>query len=331
MITQRKALARMEQETRSAMRRLEDSCNKELLGMWSAAVSDIRASIIDIYRQDFGKDAWDLVGAHSKGTLGRISAASASRLSEFKAQAGQHVFDSLAHIHNQERLRALWMIDQTTPQSFLPKHPFKPAREAAASPRDAKATWQQAFGTWIDTYHTSINSNLKLETLHEGDIHDAADEAAATRIGGYDPAYKFSSMFSTQALTEEADARRAIFDANEDVEEDEIWQTMEDTIVCAVCDDYDGKPMSKVPDDQPAHYRCRCYSRFVPKAYAEILRSGTEEEKQLALDMDAQGLVPDSIAIRSEKTGDIIGRGVVSFSDWQADRATGISGVAGML
>ena len=314
------------------MRRLEDTCNKELLGMWSAAVSDIRASILDIYRQDFGKDTWDLVGAHSRGTLSRISAASADRLGAFKAQAGKHVADKLSYIHNQERLRALWMIDQVTPDSFLPKHPFKPAREAKAdNPRDAKATWQQAFGTWIDTYHTSLSSNLKLETLHEGDIHDAADEAAATRIGGYEPAYKFRSMFATQAIQEEADARRAIFDANEDIEEDEIWQTMEDTIVCAICDDYDGKPVSEVPDEAPAHFNCRCYTRFVPKAWAAMLRSGSEEDKQLARDMDAAGLVPDNMAIRSQKTGELIGRAVISFDDWLPERGQSITGVAGLL
>lgn len=255
MITQRKALARMEQQTRIAQRRLEDGYNAMLLKLWKSTLADIRATVLDTYRQDFGRGTWDLVGAQTRGTLSRINDRSAERLLLFKAEATLLIERSLAHIHNQERLRALWMIDQTTPQSFLPKAPPRSVREAD-NPRDAKATWSVALNAWVDNYQSQLANNLRMEALHEGDIHDAADEPEATRVAGYDPAYKFSSMFAGEAIKEEADARRDIFDGNDDVVEEEIWVTMEDGIVCEICAGYDQKPLSEVEDDIPAHYNC---------------------------------------------------------------------------
>lgn len=328
MITQRKALARMEQDTRTFMRRIENIYRDKLAGMWQSTVKEIQAHIVTAYRQDFGKNTWDLVGAHSHGTLDRIDRQAADILNNFKAEATSFIKVSLNHIHEQERLRALWMIDETTPSSFRPAAPFRQTREAADNPRKAKASWEQAFSLWIDTYQNQLNTNLRMESLHEGDIHDAADEAEATRVDGHDPEYKFTTMFSSEAIREEADARRAIYDENEDVLEEEIWVTMEDRVVCPICADYDGKPLSEVQDDIPAHYNCRCYTRFVPKAWAKMLRSGDPDEREVAMKMEDAGLIPDSLAIRSPRTGDLIGRAIVSFEDWKTDRGMNIAGAA---
>jgi len=330
MITQRKALARMEQETRVSLRRLEDSYNDKLAKMWQATVRDIRGTIVDAYRQDFGKESWDLVSANMRGTLPRIAERSGQALSAFKAAAYIHVRMALEHIHDQERLRALWMIDQTTPQSLLPKAPPRRFREAG-NPRDAKASWATALSAWVDTYQAQLANNLRMEALHEGDIHDAADEPESTRVDGYDPDYKFRSMFAGEAIKEEADARRDIFDSNDDMIEEEIWVTMEDGIVCPICEDYDQKPVDEVPDDIPAHYNCRCYTRFVPKAWADMMRSGDSAERDAAQAMDDAGMIADSMAIRSPKTGNIIAHAVVSFENWQAERGQNIAGLAGIV
>ena len=330
MLTQRKALARMEQQTRIAQRRLEDEYNRQLGLLWAATLKEIRSHITDAYRQDFGKNTWDLVGAQTRGTLTRINARTSETLSSFVVIATTRIKVALQHIHNQERLRALWMIDQTTPRSFLPKAPPRRMREAD-NPRDAKASWETALAAWVDNYQAQLANNLRMEALHEADVHDAADEAAATRVDGYDPAYKIQSMFAGEAIKEEADARRDIFDSNDDVVEEEIWVTMEDGSVCEICNDYDGKPLSEIPDDIPAHYNCRCYTRFVPKAWADMMRSGNSDERDAAQAMDDAGLVKDSMAIRSPKTGEIIAHAVISFEDWQAERGQNIAGVAGLL
>lgn len=325
MITQAKALARMEEETRTEMRRLEDAYNSELAARWQRTLKNISACIMRNYRQDFGREKWDLTAAHAKGTLGRIQTETAFLVGQFKQEAAAFISKSLGHIHQEERLRALWMIDQTTPGSFTPKATFAPAREAD-NPRDAKATWADALSTWMETYHTNLNTNLRMEALHEGDLASAADEAETTRVDNFDPAYKLKSMFATSAIRTQADARRAIFDSNEDVMEVEIWQTMEDGIVCPVCEEYDGKPLSEVNDSIPAHYNCRCYSRFVPVAYSQMLSSGDPAEKEMALRMDDAGLIDDALPVISEKTGELIGRAIVRFEDWKAERGYNISG-----
>lgn len=325
MITQAKALARMEEETRKEMRRLEDAYNTELEKLWQRTLKAISDCIMRNYRQDFGREKWDITSAHAKGTLGRIQSETAFLVGQFKEQARQLVARGLGHIHEEERLRALWMIDQTTPNSFTPKTPFSPAREAD-NPRDSKAGWSDALSTWMDTFYTNLNTNLRMEALHEGSIHDAADEAASTKVDNYDPSYKLRSMFATAAIRTQADARRDVFDSNEEVMEVEIWQTMEDGVVCPICEDYDGKPLSEVNDTIPAHYNCRCYTRFVPVAFSKMLQSGDPVEKEIALRMDDAGLVNDALAVVSEKTGNLIGRAIVSFEDWKSERGYNISG-----
>ena len=326
MITQRKALARMEEETRSEMRRLEDSYNDKLSKLWKRTLKNVRVRILDNYRQDFGRDTWDIIGAHRHGTLRRISADASAVLTTFKIEATLLIQSGLQHIREEERLRALWMIDQTTPESFSPRAPFR-SRESD-NPRDAKATWEQAFSTWMDTYYANLNNNLRMEALHEGDINDAAQEADSTKIDNYDPAYKFRSMFASEAIRTEADARRDVFDENDDAVEVEVWVTMEDGIVCPICEEYDGKPLSEIDDTIPAHYNCRCYTRFVPKSYSDMLQSGDPAEKEMALRMDDAGLVPDSLPIVSPKTGRLIGRAIVSFEDWKSSRGYNIAGIA---
>lgn len=324
MLTQRKALVRMENNTRTEMRRIEDSFNEELAQMWIQTIQQIRFHIHDSYRQDFGKETWDFVGAKSKGTLARISNANKQILHSFGTQATAFIKLALKHIREEERRRALWMIDQATPEHYVPVVPPVISREAD-NPRDAKSPWDQTFWVWLDTYHKNLDTNLQMEALHEGDIQDAADEAAATKIDNFDPAYKLRSMFASEAIRGEADARREVYDSNDDIVEEEIWMTLEDGRVCEICSDYDGKPLSEIDEDIPAHYNCRCYTRFVPKAWAAMLRSGNPEDRENALRMDDAGLLPDSMAIRSPKTGELIGRAIVTFEDWKNKNIIGLA------
>ncbi|MFA5937354.1 MAG: phage minor head protein [Candidatus Paceibacterota bacterium] len=314
----------MEEETRRRQRALEDVYSGQVVSIWGHTLKEMRASITEIYRQDFGKETWDITSAYSKGTLARIGGEVGGTLAAFKVLATKRIMVALSHIREEERLRALWMIDQATPGSYMPKVPYR-TREAD-TPRDAKATWQQTLDTWTDTYHTQLVNNLRMEALHEGDIHDAADEPASTRIDNFDPEYKLRSMFAGESIKAEADARRAIYDENDEVLEEEIWVTMEDSVVCPICAEYDGKPLSEVQEDIPAHYNCRCYTRFVPRAWADMLRSGDPDDREMALKMDDAGLVPDSMAIRSEKTGAIIGRAIVTFEEWKSSRGMNIMG-----
>lgn len=326
MITQPKALARMEEETRKDMRRLEDSYNQALRDLWDDTLKKISASISHNYRRDFAGEKWDMVSANAKGTLGRIRTETAFIVSDFKKKAEALIASGLDRIKEEERLRALWMIDQTTPGSFTPKPGFT-AREAD-TPRDKKATWAQTLDAWMNAYHSNLSTNLNLEALNEGSADDAASEPESTRINNYDPIYKLQSMFSTTAIKAEADARRSVFDSNQEVLKMEIWQTMEDGRVCNICDSYDGRPVEELGEIPPAHFNCRCYTRFVPAEYSNMLRSGDQAEREMALRMDDAGLVPDALPIRSEKTGNIIGRAIVSFDDWKSSRGYNVGGTA---
>lgn len=321
---QGRVLEKLELETRRDLRRLEDACSTHLLGLWATAKADIQDAVAREYRLGFGRQPWTLPEAEHKGTLARIASTARERLARFEHEAKDYMRSAFERIYREEAARALWMLDVLTPPSHYPRPPRRSPREADA-PRDYRAGWDDALGAWIASYQDTLRANLRLEALNEGDAADAVDEVDATQVGGQDPARKISTLFANQAIQAQAQAQADVLDANEDDVAEEIWMTMEDARVCDVCDEYDGKPIEEVPDEIPAHFNCHCYTRIVPRAWAEMLRSGSPAEKEAALRMDDAGLVPDAMAILNDR-GDLVGHFTIEFSDWVDGRGADIYG-----
>lgn len=337
-------LRRMEIQTRAAVRKIEDEALDIFLDHWKCAKSDMRDAIMREYHADFGRKQWNIRQANQKDTLGKISRATWERIKHFKADVKQFFPEAMNAMAREETLRQMWMLDALTPPSRRLRAPMVKSREADA-PQDYEADWWDALDAWMDAYHLNLISSLKMEALHEGTIHDAADEVEATMIDGFDPVSKLTSLFTNQSLLVQQQARDSVVDSNGgggvggiggidsingeydgDVINEEIWQTMEDGDVCPVCAPYDGQPYDSVGDEIPAHFNCRCFTRIVPKQWAELLRSGNAEDKELALKMDDKGLVPDAMAIRGPD-GQIDGTVTVTFSDWVDGRGADFAGM----
>jgi hypothetical protein len=223
---------------------------------------------------------------------------------------------SIKEAYRHEALRQVWMLDMLTPPSYKPRLPNE-LREATG---DYKATWEEMFGEWLKAYAANLDANLRLEALHGGDLEDAADEVDAVKIklpnGNFEPEYIFSSMLSNQILQSQREARHDVASENDDMVIEEIFQTMEDSKVCEDCDSQDGTPVDQVRVEGHVYsFNCRCFERIVPRDFAELLRNGTDEEKQAALDMDARGLIPDSMAIK-DADGNLMAHFSIDFEKW---------------
>ena len=327
--TQSGTLNRLEAETRKAGRKHEDACLEQLDGLWRQAKDYLRGAVMNEYQKDFGDGNWHTAAALGRGTLDRISGRASNELTIFYNHARTLIEKSLREAYRHEAMRQVWMLDMLTPPSFKPKLPTRALREAAVRPEDFKTAWDRALLEWLHAYHRGLLTNLRMEALHESGITDAADEVDATRIDGYEPGYKFSSALTGQILQAQRDAREDVADANEGLVAEEIFQTMEDARVCEDCDSQDGKRIEDVEMLPHVYgFGCRCFERIVPRGFAELLRNGTDEEKQAALDMDARGLIPDAMAIR-DADGNLKAHIHVDFDQWMGQEGLSISGRAG--
>ena len=324
--SQKAVLNRLEQETRKSGRKHEDDSVRALLGEWDACKDAIRGVIMNEYRRDFGSGTWDL--ARAKGAIARMTYFVSAHLENFHRSATHLIASSIRQSYRHEALRQAWMLDQLTPPSYKPRTPLKTALEAAR-PGDFTAKWGEALEEWIRAYQANLATNLRLEALHEGSLMDAADEVDAARVDNFDPAYKFSSLLSNQILVTQQDARDDVADENDDMVAEEIFQTMEDSRVCDDCDSQDGKLVDDV--ELLPHvwgFNCRCYTRIVPREFAEPLRDGTDEEREAALEMDARGMIPDAMAIKDPDTGKLKAHLTVQFDSWAGRQGLNIVGQA---
>lgn len=325
--TQADVLDRLEPETRRAMRVLEAGHLAVLNNLWGATVKNIEGVVMREFRQDFRNDKWDAVTAHQRGTLARIKNGAAQCLRTFSLNYKDQAKRALKSVYIAEAQRGQWMLDQTTPANITVKQAVPGIRRAAKKPSRRKreadssadyvTTWQEALDAYMEAWADAFASQMRLTALHEGTITDAADAVDATRLGGASTSGKFGGLFINTALEAMQDARGDLAETNGDIVSEEIWQTLEDSRVCPICEEYDGVTLEEVGDEPPAHFWCRCFARIVPKAWAELLRSGDEDQKAAALAMDDRGLVPDAMAIRNAN-GELVNTFTVKFEQWLA-------------
>ena len=332
---QSSTLARLSDETRKAGRAHENCAIAALRHEWDATKANLQAIIMMEYKLGHGSQPWTLAAAGQ--TLERMGHGCMNQLVDFHNTALALIRKASKESYRHEALRQVWMLDMVTPPSRKPKLPERALREAGVPrPGAGSVTWEQALGEWLRAYAVNLGTALRLEALHSGSITDAADEVDAAKVDGFEPGYKFSSAITDQILLSQREARSDVADSNDDLVAEEVFRTMESSNTCEDCQGEDGKRLEDV--DIHGHvylFNCRCFSEIVPRNFAELLRSGTEEEKQAALDADARGLVPDAMAIKDSASGLIPSEQtlkahiIVSFDKWMENEGLSISGRAG--
>ena len=168
--TQSGVLNRLEAETRRAGRAHENDCLGALAMAWKDAKRSMRGHVMAEYHASHGRDAWNLrTGAPTVQRMGRYVM---GVLSNFHALAVTLTRQSINSSYRGEALRQAWMLDALTPPSYTARLPRRALREAVAP---FSVQWEDALAEWLKAYAANLATNLKLETLHDGSLADAAD------------------------------------------------------------------------------------------------------------------------------------------------------------
>jgi len=163
----------------------------------------------------------------------------------------------------------------------------------------------QRIDGWTKAWGQAAIGNIMLGGIQGDTPEDIDARVDATTAGGSNLDGILDRIIRTQVEISIADADDEFGDDYSDLLGEGIWQTMDDERVCPICESQDGLPESEWTYDQPAHPRCRCWKRMVPKAYQD-----------LAGDQAVPGAADDAMAIRDPRTGETVGSVLVEFSGW---------------
>ena len=320
---QASAIVQMERESLKAVDQIAEQGARVINLLWEQTRDSLQSLILHEYRRDFGKGKWDVTMASAKGTLTRIEHAVYAVLEDFRRESAKVAEDAFEDVYRESALRWAWIIDSTTPPNITTNLPRAAMfREATSNIKvykgpAAETAWKVRWSSWAGAYASALTQNIKLGAMGGSSADDAADEVDQTRAGS--PA---SSLFEAldrvywhQSVSVQAMAQRDLAEANPAMELEEIWNTREDARVCDDCDRNAGRTREKAYGDIPLHPRCNCYWRLVPASWADLLRTGNEDDRELARAMDAKGLVPSSMVIRDRK-GRAVAATMISFKQW---------------
>lgn len=297
---------------------------------WARAARELRSDIHDAYRWAAPTGEWNLGTLAGSGAWHALQAKTAVTLNRLHASIRHLMGTGLLKIKDLGRRRQLWALAQVVPESCSVRLRHKAISRAV---REAKVPlahgWEERWGEWTRAYHTSLLSNLRMNALNEGGMSDAVGEVSATRAGT--PAFSMDTfldrLWEYWAAAEAAGGmHQAVLDAPDEAEV-EIWRTRGDLRVCDDCDANDGMPAEDADGEIPLHPNCHCFYQVVPASFAALLRSGDADDRDLAEQMDSEGVVPNALVVRGDD-GELAGRAVVDFGDWEAGKNLAVSGRA---
>ncbi len=300
---------------------------------WRQARTSLRAAIMESYRHFFGNEKWSLVGLKATGAHHFMTHGINGVMDNFKNESLAIAKASLNDLYLHSLLRHAWVIDQTTPPNIKVRIPHRKTLLEASqsiayySGADATAKFKDQWAAWSDAYQSALINNIQLGALNESSMSDAADEVDATTAGSpksllidaYQRMFSFESQFAIN------DAIESVVNVNEESDVVQIWETRRNLSVCDDCDANEGLTEEEVDGWIPLHPNCRCYWRIVPRAWADLLRTGDDNDYATAIDMDSAGLVPNAMALRGPD-GQLAGYTTVKFGPWVRDNFHAVAG-----
>ncbi len=314
---------RLMKETLSSFDSHIDDASHSLDRFWEETKRHLKSNIMMEYHKSFGGADWTLAQAKSRGTLLRIDRITKILLQNFYALIENDFKARKQKIYKEAVKRYAWVADQTTPDALTIKIPYRlNMREAAVdvyAGEGAASNWTERMGLWLGSYHSSLQDNIALGALNGSSVMDAATEVDQTKAGT--PAYfiddALTKIVQVEMWMEAMSAEDDFYGANyENLGLIEVWKTRYGIDVCDDCDANEGLNPEEADGDIPLHPNCRCFWRVVPASFKELLMQGDEDSRKLAYEMDARGLVPDSLVVR-DASGNIAAKTIISFDTWE--------------
>jgi hypothetical protein len=323
--TQSQVLERLEQESVRAFDKMVDAGSAELHTHWEQTKTWLKMLIRHEYAQDFRRDAWNLMDAHRLGTFERIRKKAYELLNRFHEESLVLAEGHFKTLRRESVLRNAWMLDQVTPPSQRVVLPL------GFTMREAKVyeetQWNDRWGAWLTSYQASLNNNLRMGAMNNSNVNDAADEVDATRPGSpsADMWSALDRIYQHESTSIYASSQLDVSKVNDQFNLTEVWQTRYYKRVCDLCEGNRGLTREEASDDIPAHPNCNCFWRIVPATWAQLMRSGNLDEREIAKAMDAADEVPDMMLVLNDK-GELVGAATVEFGDWIQDKMKVIVG-----
>lgn len=297
---------------------------EEVMALWARASRLLKADIAAAYQGSAGRgERWDLTAFQSSGNYHRFAARSGSVLSDFLKRSTYKMNQSFAEIKALARRRQAWALAQVVPHPERIVHGKAGLHEAK---QPVPAGFADIWAEKVAAYHSALVSNIRMSALQGSTLANAIAEVDATRVDT--PAFTLDAaldrIWEYTAWEEMAGGMHQVVEDNEEAEE-EIWRTSGDLRVCDDCDSNEGLTIDEADGTVPLHPNCNCFYQLVPASFAALLRSGDEADRELAYEMDAEGIAPNAVVIRGED-GNIKGRAVVDFSDWEEANGLAVAG-----
>jgi hypothetical protein len=322
---QSSVMDRLHDETHRDLRHIRERNMRVMGKIWSVARRDLQGSIMQTYRQISPSGRWNYAALVLRG-MEHLRMNIRRAMMQFHASSTGSMREMLKKVKRVSVLRHAWMLDQVTPESRKIKLPTHYIMHEAARFR-SYTDWDTRWAGWCDAYSTALVSNIALGAINGSSITDAMDEVDATKAGS-----PSSSIFDSLARIMEYESMRQIAEGedeiaglNDDYIQTEVWKTRGDANVCDECADNEGATVEEADGDIPMHPWCKCFWQVVPKSYANLLRSGDSNDRALARQMEARGLVPTSMIIRDTE-GNIKGKMIVNFTEWMGEQVHAITG-----
>lgn len=303
-----------------------------LYRQWGAAQRELKLAVMESYRMTAApRERWSLSKFKARGAQARLHAQTMAIMERFRATSKQSLKRAFNDLYAQSVFRHAYILDMTTPDS---RHVLIPHRdklhEAAVRgfflggpPGD---DWSARWDSWIDAWRDAFGHNVGLNALNEGSLEDALDEVAATQVNtpraSLDTA--LSRIYDFEGTYAIAQGEGDVAEMNDELMDEEVWKTRGDLRVCDDCDENEGLTAEEADGDIPMHPNCHCYWLMVPKDFAELLADGNEDDRDLAEEMLARGIVPNALVLRDDRGG-IIGQAVVSFESWMEGQGLAVS------
>lgn len=312
---------RLHDEALNALELLGADGLGELAHLWQDHRKQMQLAVMNAYRHAAPHGNWNL-GSFKSHARFNLQSDLHAILAQFSALTTQSIKNSLNTLYRQSCLRHAWILDQITPASRNVRVPHKKhLHEAAVTgiyygdviPQQ----WADKWSAWIDSYNSALLNNLALGASNESSVADAVEEVDATKSNTPQSTLEdaMTRIYDYAATDAMVAGETAIADMNDGLVQEEIWKTRGDLDVCDECSGYEGLTIDEVGEYPPAHPHCHCFPLLVPKEYADLLRSGDEDDRLLARDMHRDGIVPTALVIRNDD-GDIAAKAMVSFDQW---------------
>ena len=294
-------------------------------GKWSAALGkewrgcrrDLVAGIVHVHMVLKDRGGWNLRTLRATGMQGELQAYFRRRLAQFHASSTVLMRQAFTSIKKQSALRHAWLLDQVTPESKPVRLPDYARTRESRLPGDPEI-WVDKWGMWLDAYQDALARNVAMNAMNEGGLEDAMAEVDATRVNT--PAYPIDRamerLFDFEAFVNQAAGEDDIVQANDDLVEEEIWMVSGRANICEDCLANEGKTVEEADGEIPLHPNCECFYEMHPKKYADLLRSGDADDRELAWQMERDGTDGGALVIRNE-SGEIAAKAIISFNSWQ--------------